>query len=64
MRKSLEVADCTFIHPESYAVARQVLTQLPGGDSESGERVSDRVKAWRLLTGMNTRGAGKARPET
>ncbi|MGH2514186.1 MAG: Tex-like N-terminal domain-containing protein, partial [Ktedonobacterales bacterium] len=53
-----EMLDNTFIHPESYAVARQVLGRLPGG-GDDGERVSDRVKAWRLLTGMNSRGAGK-----
>jgi protein Tex len=52
-----EMLDNTFIHPESYEVARQVLKRLPGGDG--GERVSDRVKAWRLLTGISSRGAGK-----
>ncbi|HLZ20801.1 MAG TPA: Tex family protein [Ktedonobacterales bacterium] len=52
-----EMLDNTFIHPESYTLAREVLRRLPGDDD--GERVSDRVKAWRLLTGMNSRGTGK-----
>jgi uncharacterized protein len=49
-----EPLDNTFIHPESYAVARAVLKKLP-----EGERVSERVKTWRLLAGMNSRGGGK-----
>jgi uncharacterized protein len=49
-----EPLDNTFIHPESYAVARAVLKKLP-----EGERVSERVKSWRLLAGMNSRGGGK-----
>ncbi len=53
-----EPLDNTFIHPESYAVARAVLTKLPGG-AKSGEKVSERVRAWRLLSGMNSRGADK-----
>src|SRR6185312_817538 len=35
--------------------ARAVLTTLPG---KSDERASDRVRSWRLLSGMNSRGAG------
>ena len=50
-----EMLDNTFIHPESYEVARAVLQRLPGG----GERVSDQVKTWRLLASMNSRGGGK-----
>ncbi len=52
-----EPLDNTFIHPESYDVARELLRRLPGGD-EKGAKVSDRVKSWRLLTGMSSRGAG------
>lgn len=52
-----EPLDNTFIHPESYPVARQLLERLPGGDD--GTRVSDRVRNWRLLAGMNSRGGGK-----
>ena len=51
-----EPLDNTFIHPESYDVARRLLTRLPGDDDG---RVADRVKSWRLLTSMNSRGAGK-----
>lgn len=51
-----EILDNTFIHPESYAVTRSLLKRLPGGDDT--ERVSDRVRAWRLLTSMNSRSAG------
>ena len=50
-----EPLDNTFIHPESYDAARAVLTTLPG---KPDERASDRVRSWRLLTGMNSRGAG------
>lgn len=49
-----EPLDNTFIHPESYDVARAALEKLPGGKSE---RVSDRVKTWRLLM---SKGAGSA----
>lgn len=52
-----EMLDNTFIHPESYDAARRLLKLLPGGDD--GERVADRVKAWRLLTSMSSRGAEK-----
>jgi uncharacterized protein len=50
-----EPLDNTFIHPESYDAARAVLTTLPG---KPDERASDRVRSWRLLSGMNSRGAG------
>ena len=50
-----EMLDNTFIHPESYEVARAVLQRLPGG----GERVSDQVKTWRMLAGLSSRGGGK-----
>ncbi len=52
-----EPLDNTFIHPESYPVARRLLERLPGGDD--GTRVSERVRNWRLLAGMNSRGGGK-----
>jgi protein Tex len=50
-----EPLDNTFIHPESYDVARQALDKLPGA---KGERVADRVRAWRLLVGMGSGGDG------
>jgi uncharacterized protein len=53
-----EPLDNTFIHPESYDVARRLLEQLPGG--KQGERAADRVRAWRLLVGMNSRGGGQS----
>jgi uncharacterized protein len=46
-----EPLDNTFIHPESYEVARNVLDRLPGGD-----RIPERVRAWRLLAGAGQRG--------
>jgi len=52
-----EPLDNTFIHPESYPVARRLLERLLGGDD--GTRVSERVRNWRLLAGMNSRGGGK-----
>jgi uncharacterized protein len=52
-----EPLDNTFIHPESYDVARRLLEQLPGG--KQGERAADRVRAWRLLVGMSSRGGGQ-----
>ena len=45
-----EPLDNTFIHPESYAVARALLQRLPGGADTNG-RFSERVRAWRLLAG-------------
>ena len=56
IRNGAELLDNTFIHPESYGVARAVLTRLPSG----GERVSEQVKTWRLLASMNSRGGGKS----
>jgi uncharacterized protein len=50
-----EPLDNTFIHPESYAVTRRLLRTLPGDDTD---RASERVKSWRLLTGMRSRGGG------
>ena len=50
-----EPLDNTFIHPESYDVARRALEKLPGG---KGERVAERVKLWRLL--MSKGGGAKA----
>ena len=50
-----EPLDNTFIHPESYDVARKALDKLPGGKKE---KVADRVKAWRLLVGMGSGGGG------
>ncbi len=52
-----EPLDNTFIHPESYPVARRVLERLPGRDD--GSRVADRVRNWRLLAEMNSRSGGK-----
>jgi protein Tex len=43
-----EPLDNTFIHPESYAAARALLTRLPDG---AGEKTSERVRAWRQRTG-------------
>jgi uncharacterized protein len=51
-----DALDNSFIHPESYDIARAVLTRLPGGD-DAGERITDRVRTWRLLAGLNGRGA-------
>ena len=50
-----EPLDNTFIHPESYDAARSVLKTLPGSPDE---RAADRVRSWRMLIGMNSRGAG------
>lgn len=50
-----EPLDNTFIHPESYDVARQALANLPGA---KGDRAADRVRSWRLLVSMGTGGAG------
>lgn len=50
-----EPLDNTFIHPESYDATRSVLKTLPGSPDE---RASDRVRSWRMLIGMNSRGAG------
>ncbi len=50
-----EPLDNTFIHPESYDATRSVLKTLPGS---SDERATDRVRSWRMLIGMNSRGAG------
>jgi uncharacterized protein len=56
-----EPLDNTFIHPESYAVARALLEKLPDSGTRDArdEKVADRVRAWRLLAGMNARGAGE-----
>ncbi len=50
-----EPLDNTFIHPESYRVARQLLPRLPG--NSGGEKVAERVRAWRLLTTISGRAA-------
>jgi len=50
-----EPLDNTFIHPESYDATRAVLKTLPGSPDE---RASDRVRSWRMLIGLNSRGAG------
>lgn len=52
-----EPLDNTFIHPESYDVARKLLDRLPGGADD--EKVAERVRTWRLLTAMSSRSAGK-----
>jgi protein Tex len=41
-----EPLDNTFIHPESYAIARAVLDRLPGA-AKGGGRIPERVRAWR-----------------
>lgn len=51
-----EPLDNTFIHPESYTVARAVLARLPLGTA--GDHTSERVRAWRLLANMNARSGG------
>ncbi|MFI5273120.1 MAG: Tex family protein [Ktedonobacterales bacterium] len=53
-----EPLDNTFIHPESYTVARGLLQRLPGATGD-GEKVSERVRAWRLLDTTGSRAAGK-----
>ena len=50
-----EPLDNTFIHPESYEVARQALDKLPGA---KGDRAADRVRAWRLLVSMGSGSGG------
>ncbi|HEX9068515.1 MAG TPA: Tex family protein [Ktedonobacterales bacterium] len=40
-----EPLDDTFIHPESYTAARELLLRLPG--AQTHERVADRVRLWR-----------------
>lgn len=50
-----EPLDNTFIHPESYDVARQALAKLPGAKSD---RAAERVRAWRLLVSMGTGSQG------
>jgi protein Tex len=49
-----EPLDNTFIHPESYAIARAVLERLPGGVAGSG-RIPERVRAWRAQAGAGAR---------
>jgi uncharacterized protein len=51
-----EPLDNTFIHPESYSVTRALLAHLPGGADD--ERAADRVRTWRLLSGMGSRAKG------
>jgi protein Tex len=51
--------DNSFIHPESYDVARGVLARLPSGD-DGGERIPERVRSWRLLVGLKSRGNADA----
>jgi uncharacterized protein len=55
VRDGKEPLDNTFIHPESYAVARAALERLPGDDTQ---RAGERVKTWRLLTAMGSRSKG------
>lgn len=50
-----ESLDNTFIHPESYDVARQALTRLPG---EPSVRASERVRNWRMLARMGSGSTG------
>lgn len=47
IRSGVEPLDATWIHPESYDVARQVLRRLPAGESEAGESSeADRRRDW------------------
>ena len=47
----VEPLDNTFIHPESYEVARELLLRLPRYTAAAGsEKVADRVRDWRMLT--------------
>lgn len=50
-----EPLDNTFIHPESYDVARKALEKLPGAKDA---RAADRVRAWRMLVSMGSGGKG------
>jgi uncharacterized protein len=52
-----EPLDNSFIHPESYEIARELLKRLPSGADD--QKVADRVRAWRLLASMGTGSAGK-----
>jgi protein Tex len=52
-----EPLDNTFIHPESYGVARATLERMPGDGSQ---RASERVKTWRQLTNLRSRSHGSA----
>ncbi|MGO8946930.1 MAG: Tex family protein [Ktedonobacterales bacterium] len=45
-----EPLDNTFIHPESYDVARQLLARLPGDSGH--DSMVERVRAWRMLTNI------------
>ena len=49
----VEPLDNTFIHPESYSAARRLLDRLPG--NSRGEKMAERVRAWRLLTTLTSR---------
>ncbi|HKD77526.1 MAG TPA: Tex family protein, partial [Ktedonobacterales bacterium] len=48
--------DNTFIHPESYAATRQLLTLLPGGDAE---KLPERVRLWRSMVQLQTKHKGR-----
>jgi uncharacterized protein len=57
----VEPLDNTFIHPESYAVARELLQLLPAegsdtpaaGASSRAKKLADRVHAWRESAGLS-----------
>ena len=60
----VEPLDNTFIHPESYAVARELLRLLPDAGNDAADaaggakKLADRVRAWRetaRLRGMSSR---------
>jgi len=55
----IEPLDNTFIHPESYDVTRRLLARLPSDGN--GERVADRVRAWRLLAQVDGRRGAKTK---
>ena len=54
----VEPLDNTFIHPESYAVARELLRLLPdesndaAGAAGGAKKLADRVRAWRESAGL------------
>jgi uncharacterized protein len=54
-----EALDNTFIHPESYDLARRLFDHLPGDQMGQG-RIPDRVRAWRLLAAREQRGGQDA----
>jgi len=54
----VEPLDNTFIHPESYQVARELLLRLPDIPNAGSEKVAERVREWRMLNSRTRRSAG------